>query len=141
MNRFSKFLNAVNPIDMFNANQMQKLEAYYKNNGLLKTTSAMFDQYFSRRQTEFGPKIPNTSTQDYVKKARIGLGAGIAGYALSQTLFEDTFVERAADFAAGVGIHTGIGAGLYGYKPALGIGYGAWAGLNLLRRGNNFGPF
>ncbi len=137
----SKFINAINPIDMFNATQMKKLQAHYKNEGLLKTASAMFENYFQGGKTAFGPDTPATTSYEYAKRARIGTALGIGGYALSQTLFENTAIDSVADFVAGAGLHSGITAALFSKNKKYGLGYGAWAGLNMLRKGDNFGPF
>jgi hypothetical protein len=55
---------------------------------------------------------------------------------------EENMVGRATGFAARVGMHGGIGWGMQHLgHPLLGKGYWAWAGINMLRGGDNFGPF
>lgn len=140
MSSLGKFFNAINPLDMFNANQMQKLKAFHSSNGIVRTTSEMFNGYFSGSQLSFGPSMSKTS-QEYTRKARVGASLGLAAYGLSQTVFADSAIENVADFAVGVGMHGAITSALYKKKPGYGIGYGAWAGLNIMRRGNQLGPF
>ena len=137
-----KFLNAINPIDMFNANQMQKLKSYYENNGMLNTAGHIFKDYFSGAQTNYGSKLPKTTSESYAKRARIGAATALGGYALSQTAFEGTAIDSVADFVAGIGIHGTIGSGLYSKNKKYGLAYFGWAGLNSLRSGgDHFGPF
>jgi len=69
--------------------------------------------------------------------------AGAAGaYAASNILFgQNNGISSAVGAGAQVGAHGSI-MGLIGSRnPAAGAAYGAWAGLNALRPGNNMGPF
>jgi hypothetical protein len=68
-------------------------------------------------------------------------GAGVVG--LNQMFgSDDSLIGRTTGFATKVGAHTGIGMGMRGLgHPMLGTGYMAWAGINMLRGGDNLGPF
>ena len=72
--------------------------------------------------------------------------ATVAGFGLigMNQMFgdSDSLIGRTTGFATKVGIHGGIGMGArYMGHPMAGTAYMAWAGINMMRGGDNFGPF
>jgi len=72
---------------------------------------------------------------------RTVLGAMGASTAASYMMGSDNAVSNTVGFAQQGLVHAGVSAGLGAYKPGLGAAYAGWAGLNMMRRGDNFGPF
>ena len=73
---------------------------------------------------------------------RRGVAAGVGAYVAGKTLFgSDNAVTTTAGTGLALGGHGAV-MGLIGSAyPVAGAAYGAWSGLNMLRPGNNLGPF
>lgn len=132
---------AVSPIDLFNASQRGKLADFYKTNGLQATAKEMFKGYFAGAENQFNTGLGGGRAADILASRRRAVAGVGGGLLLSNLIAPDSFISGTANLAAAGVMHSAIGGALYGMKPGLGIGYGAWAGLNLLKTGNNIGPF
>jgi hypothetical protein len=73
------------------------------------------------------------------RRAVLGAMGAYAGGNL--LLGRDNSISNTAGAGLSVGLHGTIMGALGTRNPAAGMAYGAWAGLNALRPGNNFGPF
>jgi len=73
---------------------------------------------------------------------RIGTTAAAGAVGLNQVFAGDSAVGGAVGFAAKAGMHAGVGYGARALgHPKVGMGYWGLAGINMIRSGDNYGPF
>lgn len=130
----------ISPIDLFNQSQMKKLSDYYNQNGFVNTAKKVFDGYMGGGRMSFGPGRSSSDNSVVARQRKMALGIG-AGLAAGNMLFPDSFITNTGNLAAGGAMHGAISSALYARHKGIGIGYGAWAGLNMLKSGNQLGPF
>jgi hypothetical protein len=168
--KIGKYIGAMSPIELFNSNQLQKLkgEAHklMTQNKPREMTSMFFDTMKTNIRDKMasykkgGPGIAGFadyfsgySLGDEMSKiapgdlkfrsiARKTTGAALLGYMGSNMLFgRENPISNTIGFGANVGMHAGIGSLLGMVHPFVGVGYMGLSGINMLRSGNNLGPF
>lgn len=74
---------------------------------------------------------------------RTATAAGFGMVGLNQMFGDsDSLIGRTTSFASKTALHGGIGMGArYMGHPVAGTAYMAWAGINMMRGGDNLGPF
>lgn len=126
-----------NPIDLFNGSQRTKLMQYFKSKG----AAGFASDYFGGK-TMFGMGGLVGGTAESVARTRKLAAGGMLGLGAANMIAPDSFVTSAGNFGLGLSLHGTIANALFqSGRKGLGVGYGAWAGLNMLRSGDNFGPF
>lgn len=151
-----EFLHAVSPIDLFNAEQISKLNgvsgfkdmfaAGFKKaraaRAMPHPNDATIKNYF--QGYNLGDSIGNipTETLNFRKNMRITAASLLGAYIGSKVVFGgNNPVSETIGYGARVGTHATIGAAIHRYvSPAGGLAYLGLSGINLLRDGDNLGP-
>jgi len=163
------FFEAVTPIDLFNQQQTAKLsytfsnalqnpsmknfrtyagevgqavgaaQARYSAAGRPMNMAEYFQGYkFDRAAATFTPGELATN-----RAVRIGAAASLAAYGASSMVFgEDSIPAKVSGGALGMAVHGGIAKALYTKThPMIGVAYGGLGLVNMMRKGDNLGPF
>ena len=163
------FFEHISPIEIFNKNQEQKLAASFGN--LVKSPSGHsanayrrqlseevgasaarykiegrpmnLGEYFSGQNFD-GPGVVSTPAQTAMRRnVRIGAAATMGIYgASSMVLGDDSPVAKASGGALNFAMHAGVTKALHKYtNPTTAAIYGGLGVVNMLRSGDNLGPF
>lgn len=163
------FLGAVSPLDLFNKEQTKKLSyqfgkfaeepsmarardfarelgvgpgaafTRYGKVGTKPSMEAYFQGYkFDRPTSAFTP-----GELAFNRNVRIGGAAALGIYgASSLTLGQESLPAKGAGGALQLATHAGITKALYhGTNPMVALAYGGVSAVNMLRKGDNLGPF
>lgn len=166
---FGGFLEAVSPIDLFNKDQVQKLS--YKFGEVLKNPSKSTLNEYGRelgvgvsaamaRKAHYGRSMNMAEYfQGYKfdrpasaftpgelalnRNVRVGTAAALGIYGASSLMLgDDSLPSKVSGTVLGAAVHGGIAKALYkGTNPAIGLAYGGLGLVNMMRKGDNYGPF
>lgn len=165
MSRFSKFISAISPIDLFQNAQLRKLAAEkgFQNKanlagsfiqGNMRNVARMastygrdaelngLSGYFSGRKIgeRFSTLDPKVIANRKAMRKNFALGVG--GYlGMSMMLPKENPIRRTVDFGVDLGINAGITYGLNKISPMAAIAYGGIGLINSIRAGDNWGGF
>lgn len=157
-----KLLSLITPIDLFNREQLSKLnrsrnvfadlgaliDVNMANvNNSIKTHGSAADinsigEYFSgRKYGELATSI-SEDTMRMRSRARIGMAAAVGIWAGSNLLFgKDSATASTMNSAFKFAGHATVGYSLAKMNPLAGIAYGGLGLMNMFRKGDNIGPY
>lgn len=163
------FLGAVTPLDLFNKEQTKKLS--YKFGELMENPGMGKAREFAKELgvgpgaafTRYGKVGMKPSMESYFqgykfdrpadaftpgelafnRNVRVGGAAALGIYgASSLTMGQESLPAKASGGALQLATHAGITKALYhGTNPMVALAYGGVSAVNMLRKGDNLGPF